>query len=127
MDLEAPDPRGWTAKDVLHTAANIGLGGGWWFRQASHVILTALLVDGNLTERVERSNPGASLRLGVEAGLSQSERMIVRLGTCALLTTMAAHLLSATVVTHKAGVVFLAAQLAVPATDPLHEVIQDVI
>lgn len=127
MDLEAPDPGSWTAKDVLHTAANIGLGGGWWFRQATHVILVALLVEGNLTDRVQRANPGATLRLGVEAGLERSERMMVRLGTCALLTMMAGYLLSASVITHKLWGVFLAAQLAVPATDPLHEVIQDVI
>lgn len=116
-------------RDAAHTALNVGLGGGYAFRMAAHVILTALILgdEESLTERVTAEHYGATLRLGVEAGLDDVERYIVRFGTAALLTLMALHLLRASIVTHRLGALFLAAQLAVPATDPLQEVIQDVI
>lgn len=120
-------PGSLTAKDALHTALNVTFGGAWVFRHACHVILTGLLVDGSLTERVTAANYGATLQIGVEAGLDTVDRYVVRFATASLLTLMAVFLLRANAVTHELGAVFLAAQLAIVATDPLHEVILDVI
>jgi len=114
-------------RDLMLTGLNVALGGGLVFRFAMHTLLSALLIDEPLTERVTATNMGATLRLGVETGLSASDRMLVRCGSVAILSLMAVHLLRASVVTNKFGTMFLGLQMVVIVSDPIQEVLVNVI